>query len=83
MQTQYITSFINYSEEDKSKIKNNSDEYYKYQRDIVSLITCLNKDNEIEYEPKKIVLPQCLNILDELNNKDFHVINFYNDWLLE
>jgi len=76
MQTNFMTSFINYNDKDKQKMKNKEQNYYKYQKDIVSLITCLNKDNKVEYEPKKIVLPQCLNILDELNDKSYHVIEF-------
>ena len=77
MQTNLVTSFINYNQNDKSIINKYGEEnYYKYQKDVVSLIACLNKDNKVEYEPKKIVLPQCLNILDEINNKSFHVIEF-------
>ena len=80
MQSSFMTSFINYNDAEKAKIKQNGEQnYYKYQKDLVSLITCLNKDNKVEYEPKKIVLPQCLNILDELNNKNYHVIEFTPD----
>jgi len=58
MQSSYMTSFINYNFIEQSIIKKNGEQnYYKYQKDLVSLITCLNKDNKVEYEPKKIVLP--------------------------
>ena len=77
MQSSFMTSFINYNLIEQSIIKKNGEQnYYKYQKDLVSLITCLNKDNKVEYEPKKIVLPQCLNTLDELNNKKYHIIEF-------
>jgi hypothetical protein len=80
MQSSFMTSFINYNDIEKSIIKINGEQnYYKYQKDLVSLITCQNKDNKVEYEPKKIVLPQCLNILDELNNKNYHIIEFTPD----
>ena len=80
MQTNYITSFINYNELEKYKIRSNGEKnYYKYEKDIVSLITCMNGANKVEYIPKKIILPQCLNILDELNNKSYHVIEFTQD----
>ena len=80
MQSTFMTSFINYNEKEQAYIKKNKNHaYYKYQKDIVSLITCLNKDNKVEYEPKKIVLPQCLNILDELNNLNYHTIEFTPD----
>ena len=80
MQTIFMASFINYNDIEKSIIKKNGGQkYYKFQKDLVSLITCVNKDKKVKYETKKIVLPQCLNILDELNNKNYHIIEFTPD----
>ena len=67
LQSIYINSFINYDNNDKNVIKNNPNKnYYKYQKDIGVLISCA-ENNDIAYESKKIEIPQCLNILDEIN----------------
>ena len=76
IQSIFVNSFINYNDKDKQTIKEKENEnYYKYQRDIVTLMAC-EKDDKVFYESKKIIMPQCLNILDEINNKSFHVIEF-------
>ena len=77
MQSIYSTSFINYSNNDKVKIsEKGSDYYYKYQKDIVSFISCEDENKNVYYESKKIIMPQCLNELDVLNNKDFHTFKY-------
>jgi hypothetical protein len=53
--------------------------YYKYQKDIGVLISCDNNQNGVEYESKRIKLPQCLNTLDELNGNDKHLLKFGED----
>ena len=86
MQSSFINnSFINYSNKDKEIMENNKNiNYYVYQRDILSLISCSNNDNsnnKVKYEPKKIIMPQCLNILDEINGIDkynYHTLQFEN-----
>jgi hypothetical protein len=76
IQSIYSTSFINYSNNDKVKIsEKGSDYYYKYQKDIVSFISCEDENKNVYYESKKIIMPQCINELDVLNNKDFHTLN--------
>ena len=81
MQSILVNSVINYNEKDKDYIKRYGDEnsFYKYQKDIVSLITCLDEKNEIFYQSKKINMLQCLNILDEINGKDYHIFKFDNN----
>ena len=75
IQSIYTTSFINYDAQDKEIIKRNTNKnFYKYQRDIVSLIACNNGNNEVIYEPQKIKMLQCLNVLDNLNNDSKHII---------
>ena len=75
IQSIYTTSFINYDAQDKEIIKRNTNKnYYKYQRDIVSLIACNNGNNQVIYEPQKIKMLQCLNVLDNLNNDSKHII---------
>ena len=69
MQSIYINSFINYDDKDKEIMEYNPDNYYIYQRDIGILIACEKKNGEIEYEAKKISMPQCLNVLEEINGK--------------
>ena len=76
LQSIYINSFINYDNNDKNIIKNNPNkDYYKYQRNIGVLISCA-ENNNVVYEPKKIEMPQCLNILDEINGNNKHILNF-------
>jgi len=80
MQSIFVNSFINYNSKDKETInKNGVDNYYKYQKDIVSLISCKNNQNDITYDAKKIIIPQCLNNLDEINGKDKHILRFETD----
>ena len=75
LQSIYINSFINYNDKDKNIINSNpNDNYYKYQKDIGVLISC--DKNGIEYESKRIKLPQCLNTLDEINGNDKHILKF-------
>ena len=72
IQSIFVNSLIKYTDSDQSIIINNGIEnYYQFQRDIVTLIACDN-NGAVDYEQKKIVMPQCLNILDEINGKDFH-----------
>ena len=79
MQSMFVNSFINYNNKDKEIInKNGVDNYYKYQKDIVSLISCKNNQNII-YDTKKIIIPQCLKTLDEINDKDKHILRFENN----
>ena len=76
IQSIFVNSFINYKDKDKQIIiKEGSNNYYKYQRDIVTLLAC-EKNNNVFYESKKIIMPQCLNILDEINGKDKHIIKY-------
>jgi len=80
MQSIFVISFINYNNKDKEIINNNGiDKYYKYQKDIVSLISCKNEQNSIIYKTKKLIIPQCLKTLDEINGKDLHILKFEND----
>ena len=80
MQSIFVNSFINYSNKDKEIINNNGiNNYYKYQKDIVSLISCKNNQNGITYDTKKIIIPQCLKALDEINGKDKHILRFESD----
>ena len=77
LQSIYINSFISYDDKDKNIINSNPNiNYYKYQKDIGVLISCENNKNEVEYESKRIKLPQCLNILDEINGNDKHILKF-------
>ena len=77
LQSIYINSFISYDDKDKNIINSNPNtNYYKYQKDIGVLISCDNNENGIEYESKRIKLPQCLNTLDELNGNDKHILKF-------
>ena len=77
IQSIFVNSFINYSQEDKNIISNSINEkFYSLQKDIVTLIACENDENIVNYEYKKIIMPQCLNILDEINNMDKHYFKF-------
>ena len=78
MQSTYINSFINYEEKDKQYMKENqSNNYYKYERDIGIVISC--KGTDISYQPIKVETPQCLNKLDEINGLDIHTLKFNKD----
>ena len=80
IQSIFVNSFINYNEGDKSKIKNFGEEkFYKYQKDIVTLLACEDDNKNVFYQSKKIIMPQCLNVLDEINNKDYHYIKYKDD----
>ena len=77
IQSIFVNSFINYNDHDKDLMKKgNSESFYKYQKDIVTLLACEDKNKNVFYESKKIIMPQCLNVLDEINNKDYHYIKF-------
>ena len=70
MQSMFINSFINYDNHDKTIIEENKDkEYYVYQQDIATFISCDDENGNTFYQAKKIQLPQCLNILNEINGK--------------
>ena len=70
MQSTFITSFINYNENEKEKIRASPNDYLKYQKDIGIVISCERDNGEVFYENKKVVMPQCLNTLFPLNGKD-------------
>ena len=70
MQSTFITSFINYDATEKEKIKASPNDYLKYQRDIGIIISCDEGNGKVSIQPKKIVMPQCLNTLFPLNGKD-------------
>ena len=68
MQTMFINSYINYEAKDKEIIEALPNEkYYKYQKDIGIVISCEKNNGDIEYETKKIVMPQCINKLNQIN----------------
>ena len=78
MQSTYIKSFINYEEKDKKYMKNNPyNKYYKYEKDIGIVISC--KGNDVEFKTIKVELPQCLNVLDEINGNNLHKLEFNDD----
>ena len=77
IQSIFVNSFINYNQRDKALIEfAGKEKYYKYQKDIVTLIACEDENKNVIYESKKIIMPQCLNILDEINNNDYHYIKY-------
>ena len=78
IQSIFVNSLIDYKEKDKQIISSNLDKkYYTYQRDIASIIACSNPSNgDIYYEAKKIIMPQCINILDEINGLNYHTLKF-------
>jgi len=73
-----FNSLINYDEQEQEYIRNNGgiDNFYKYQKEIATLIACENDKNEVFYEFKKIPMLQCLNRLDKINGKNKHIIKF-------
>ena len=77
IQSIFVNSFINYPQKEKEIIvRSGNDRYYKYQKDIVTLLACENNQNKAYYEYKKIIMPQCLNVLDIINNLDYHYIKY-------
>jgi hypothetical protein len=92
MQSMFINSPINYDFKDNLLMKVYPNEkYYKYQQDIITIIACDKNNSEVEYQAKKIVMPQCLNILNKINgieknnlftfthDKTKIVLDIYND----
>ena len=81
MQSMFITSFINYNDDD---IFEADKQYYKYQKDIATIISCDNGNGNVFYEAKKIQMPQCLNILNEINgmNDSFIFVKDYDEIVL-
>ena len=68
MQSMFVTSFIDYNSREKEIIDGQKDkQFYKYQRDIATIISCDDENGKPFYETKKIKMPQCLNILNEIN----------------
>ena len=54
MQSKFILSPINYDTNDKQIMEVNPDEkYYKYQQDIITVISCDKNGSEVEYQVKK------------------------------
>jgi hypothetical protein len=82
MQSMFVTSFIDYNEDEKKIIRENKNkQFYKYQRDIATIISC-DYENEIDrtfYEAKKIKMPQCINTLNEINGINNTLIFPKND----
>ena len=79
MQSAFINSFISYDYNDKQKIGTNSDnKYFVYQRDIATVISCDDENGNPFYQYKKIQMPQCLNVLNEINGKS-NVLIFQDD----
>ena len=79
IQSFFLNSLINYNSNDNEIIRNIGGNYYKYQRDIITLFACADNNNNVYYEAKKVMMPQCLNILDYINNNDKHIIKFRNN----
>ena len=70
MQSAFVNSFINYDGSDKQKVgSNTNNEYFVYQRDIATVISCDDENGNVFYQAKKIQMPQCLNTLNEINGK--------------
>ena len=77
LQSIYINSFINYSSKDKEIMKKNQNiNYYKYKKDIGTMISCSGSNNNVLYQSKKIELPQCMDTLDEINGLNNHILTF-------
>ena len=92
MQSMFITPLINYDTRDKQIMELiPGQKYYKYQKDIGIVISCDKGNGQVEYQTKKIVMPQCLNILNQINgmeknnlfiftkNKDRVILDIYNN----
>ena len=79
MQSTFINSFISYDTHDKCIIGDNKDnKYFVYQRDIATFISCNDENGNNFYQAKKIQLPQCLNVLNQINGKS-NLLIFPND----
>ena len=79
MQSTFINSFISYDTHDKGIIGDNKDnKYFVYQRDIATFISCNDENGNNFYQAKKIQLPQCLNVLNQINGKS-NLLIFPND----
>ena len=79
MQSTFINSFISYDIHDKGIIGDNKDnKYFVYQRDIATFISCNDENGNNFYQAKKIQLPQCLNVLNQINGKS-NLLIFPND----
>ena len=77
LQSIFINSFIKYKNKDKIIINNNKNKkYYKYEKNIGTFVSCFDENEIIKYQSKKIQLPQCLNILDEINDNNIHSLKF-------
>lgn len=80
MQTTYFNNLIKYNSTENSIVQANPN-HYKYEQDIAVLLSCSNKNSnmneEISYRPTVIELPQCLNYLDSLTGTGLHKINFF------
>ena len=70
IQSMYIKSYISYENKDKEIIETNPDAYFKYQKDIATVISCKKENNEIYYQYIKIIMPQCLSDLGKINGID-------------
>ena len=79
MQTTYFKNLIKYNSTEKAIVENNP-YHYKYEQDIAVLLSCSNKNanmnEEISYKPIVLELPQCLNYLDSIHGTAYHKINF-------
>ena len=73
IQSMFITSLIKYDYYDIEYFENNQ-QYYKYQRDIASIISCDDGNGSVFYQAKKIQMPQCLNVLNEINGMNDSLI---------
>ena len=75
MQSMFVTSFIDYNLREKEIIDGQKDkQFYKYQKDIATIISCDDENGKPFYETKKIKMPQCLNILNEINGMNSSLI---------
>ena len=80
MQSMFVTSFIDYNLREKEIIDGQKDkQFYKYQKDIATIISCDDENGKPFYETKKIKMPQCLNILNEINGMNSSFIFPRND----
>ena len=83
MQTTYFNNLIKYNSTEKAIVEANP-AHYKYEQDIAVLLSCSNKNfnmnEEISYRPTVIELPQCLNYLDSIHGTAYHKINFFKSF---
>ena len=83
MQSNYITNYIKYNNEEQTIVNENINRHYIYQKDIEVVLSCENSNNEasseIIYISKIINFPQCLKELDSINGFEYHKINFFLD----